>query len=111
MLFTLNITACLFQTYVQLNTKLLYMPIIEDDHLISVGLMVIILSSALCSIFWGLLADKKGPPFAIIAFCFVDLAVKIFSCVSTSKVAFITSMTLLGATDKTMLVLFAPILI
>lgn len=73
--------------------------------------MVIILSSALCSIFWGFLADKKGPPFTIIAFCIADLAVKIFSCLSTSKVSFIISMILLGATDKTMLVLFAPILI
>lgn len=111
MLFILNITGCMFQIYVQLNTKLVYMSILQDDHLISVGLIVIILSSALFGIGWGILADKKGAPVTIIAFIIADLAVKIFACMSKSKLNFILSMILLGGTDKTMLILFAPVLI
>lgn len=111
MLFIMNITGCLFQIYIQLNTKLVYMPILQDDHLISVGLMLIILSSAIFSIGWGFLADKKGPPFTIVTFTIIDLAAKIFACLSRSKLNFILSMIFIGGTDKTMLILFAPILI
>ena len=107
----MNITGCLFQVYVQLNTKLVYMPILQDDHLISVGLILIILSSALFSVPWGLLADRQGPPCTIVTFIMIDLAVKIFACICRSKTGFVLSMIFIGGTDKTMLVLFAPILI
>lgn len=107
----MNITGCLFQVYVQLNTKLVYMPILQDDHLISVGLILIILSSALFSVPWGLMADRQGPPCTIITFIIIDLTVKIFACIARSKTGFVLSMIFIGGTDKTMLVLFAPILI
>lgn len=87
------------------------MPMLQDDHLISVGLMLIILSSAVFSIGWGFLADKRGPPFAIIAFIILDLGAKVFASFARSPTAFVISMILIGGTDKTMLVLFAPILI
>lgn len=87
------------------------MPIIEDDHLISIGLMLIICSSAAFSVPWGFLADRKGPHVAIWVFMIVDFAVKIFASVSKSKTTYVISMILIGATDKTMLVLFAPIII
>lgn len=72
---------------------------------------MIILSSAVFSVPWGFLADRKGPSVAIIVFIIVDLAVKIFASVTKSKVCYIISMILIGGTDKTMLVLFAPIII
>lgn len=87
------------------------MSMLQDDHLISIGLMLIILSSAIFSIAWGFLADRKGATFTIIVFIFLDLAVKIFSCFARTPITFIISMILIGGTDKTMLVLFAPILI
>jgi MFS family permease len=87
------------------------MPFLQDDHLISIGMIVIILSSAIFGILWGLLADKKGPPFAIILFIILDLGSKIFSSLVISRVGFIISMVLLGGTDKAMLILFAPTLI
>lgn len=111
MLFIFNMTACIYQVYFQLNTKLIYMSILQDDHLISIGLVLNILSSAICSIFWGTLADCKGPPLTIIVFIILDFAAKIFTSIYKSRTGFIVSSILLGATDKTMLILFAPILI
>lgn len=73
--------------------------------------MVTIISSVVFSVFWGLLADKKGPPFAIICFSIFDLGFKIYSCITRSRAGFLVSMVLIGATDKTMLILFGPILI
>lgn len=73
--------------------------------------MLIILSSAIFSVPWGYLADKKGPFVAIIAFLFIDFASKIFACFVKSKAWYLISMVLIGATDKTILVLFGPILI
>lgn len=111
MLFVFNITACIYQVYYQLNTKLIYMSTLQDDHLISLGLVLSIFSSAVCSIFWGSLADFKGPPLTIIVFLIVDFAAKIYATLSRSRVGFIISSIALGSTDKTMLILFAPILI
>lgn len=87
------------------------MPLIQDDHLISVGLVLIILSSAIFSIPWGFLADRKGPAVAIIAFTIVDLSVKLYASFTKSRANYIISMILIGSTDKTMLVLFAPVMI
>jgi MFS family permease len=111
LLFVINISACLYQSYVQLYTKLIYMSFLQDDHLISIGLMITIVSSAIFGLFWGHLADKKGPPFAIICFIFIDLIFKIYSSIARSRAGFIIAMILLGSTDKTMLILFGPTLI
>lgn len=73
--------------------------------------MIIILSSAIFSIPWGMLADSKGPFYVIIAFLILDLLAKIFATLVTSKLGFVLAMVLLGSTDKTMLVVFAPIMI
>lgn len=111
LLFAMNISGCMYQVYVQLNTKLIYMSFLQDDHLISLGLMINIVSSAVCSIAWGALADMKGAPVTIIAFIIVDILIKIYSSIHRTRAGFIISMILLGGTDKTMLVLFGPILI
>lgn len=73
--------------------------------------MIIIFSSAVFSVPWGFLADKKGPYIAIIMFIIIDFAVKIFSAFVKNRIWYLISMALIGATDKTMLVIFAPILI
>ena len=97
--------------YVHLNTKIIYMPILEDDHLISLGLMALTLSSAIFSVPWGFLADKKGPFFAILVFSVLDLAVKLYATLDQSKAGFLIGMTLIGSTEKAMLIFFAPIMI
>lgn len=84
---------------------------IQDDHLISVGLMVVILSSAIFSIPWGILADQKGPFYVILIFLVLDFLAKIYCSLSRSKLSFILSMVSIGSTDKTMLVIFGPIII
>lgn len=111
MLFVFNITTCVYQIYWQLNTKLVYMSSIQDDHLISLGLVLCVFSSAVSCIFWGSLADCKGPPLTIIVFTILDFAVKIYATLIRSRTGFIISSIALGSTDKTMLILFAPILI
>ena len=58
-----------------------------------------------------MLADCKGPFYVILAFLVFDMMAKIFATIVTSKSGFIAAMVLLGSTDKTMLVVFAPIMI
>jgi MFS family permease len=87
------------------------MQILEDDHLLSIGLMLIILSTAICSVPWGILADKKGSVTAIICFLIVDFFSKIFAAFVSNKVWYLISMVLIGATEKTMMVIFGPILV
>jgi hypothetical protein len=87
------------------------MPFLQDDHLISVGLMINIVSSAIFSVAWGALADIKGPAITIVLYVIVDLIFKVYSSIHRTKAGFLISMILLGGTDKTMLVLFGPILI
>jgi MFS family permease len=73
--------------------------------------MLIVISSAICSVPWGILADRKGPVFAVVTFLIVDFLVKIFTSFSENKVWYLISMVFLGSTEKTMLVLFGPILV
>jgi MFS family permease len=73
--------------------------------------MLIILSSAICSVPWGILADKKGPFVAIILFLFLDFSAKLFTSFSSNKIWYLISMVFLGSTEKTLLVIFGPILV
>jgi hypothetical protein len=52
---------------------------LQDDHLISVGMVIMIIASIFGGILWGILADKKSPYFAILTFIVVDLLFKIYS--------------------------------
>lgn len=73
--------------------------------------MALTLSSAIFSIPWGYLADKKGTSYTILLFIVFDVIVKLFTVLNKSKSGFLLSMAMLGSTEKTMLILFAPIMI
>lgn len=91
--------------------KIIYLPILEDDHFVSAGMTVIIAAGLIGSIYWGFMGDRFGPFVMILAYTIVDLVIKIFSCFIHSKIHFMFAMTFLGFTDKAMLTLFGPALI
>jgi hypothetical protein len=60
--------------------------------------MLIILTSAICSVPWGILADKKGPFIAIVTFLVVDFFAKLFTSFAQDKIWYLISMVFLGST-------------
>ena len=101
----------IYHVYIQLNMKIIYSEKINDDHFISNGMTALIASGLLGSAIWGILGDKYGALKMILIYCFIDMAVKIFSSFANNKITFMLSMILLGFTDKAILTLFGPALI
>lgn len=91
--------------------KIIYSESIQDDHFISNGMTVLIATGLFGSALWGFCGDRFGAINLVMFYCFLDFAIKFYSCFIHNKITFMFAMTLLGLTDKMILTLFGPALI
>lgn len=91
-----------------MNLKIIYMPILHDDQFIVYCVIASIIASILGALFWGYLADLKGFYFTLIVLTFLDLLVKIYGIIVTSKLSVLTFFIFIGLVDKAMLTIMGP---
>lgn len=62
-----------------MNFKIIFMPVVADDHFLSYASMICSIVSICGAFFWGFLGDYKGIYFTVLLLSFLDLGGKIFS--------------------------------
>ena len=90
------------------NIKLIYMPIINDDHFLSYCSVIVTLSSAIGAPFWGFIGDSKGFKNTLLLILIFDLFVKIFGLYSDEKWSLVILFLLLGSNDRGLLAVIGP---
>ena len=98
----------LFQIYVNVNVKLIYIQTIQDDHFLGYCVMIGTIISTGGSFIWGYLGDKRGFHESLLLFTLLDCLIKIYSCFAETKMLVLIMFVLLGITDKGMLILMGP---
>ena len=100
----------LYMIYLVLNMKILFMPIINDDHFLAFCSILVTISSV-GGTFWGKIADHYGFKLTLIMIIALDIVCKILGIFCTQKwnLAFLYFM--LGFNDKGVLTLIGPGLI
>ena len=68
--------------YLMQNIKLIYMPIINDDHFLSFCSALVTTSAVIGAPFWGSVGDAKGFKTTLLILTAFDTLVKIFGLFS-----------------------------
>ena len=70
----------LFQIYINLNIKLIYMPIINDDHFLVFCAITCQAVAIFGAFIWGFIGDFKGIYTSLLIFTSFDLLIKVYGC-------------------------------
>ena len=106
--FLISLFSGLYQIFIMMNVKIIYMPIVQDDYFIVECLVVSTVISIGGAFFWGYLGDKYGFFSTLFAFTFIDLVIKVFGCFSVSKLGILLLFCGIGLVDKAMLTIMGP---
>jgi MFS family permease len=92
----------LLPIYVGTNFKVIYMPIINNDHFLSYCLIVNTITNILGTFFWGWLGDSQGIYFSILIVVISNIIVSCFCLLATSNASLLLFAFFLGLTDRGM---------
>jgi MFS family permease len=101
----------IYLIYLVLNVKLIYMPIINDDHFLSYCSALVTVSAVVGAPFWGYIGDLKGFKFSLLMLVITDSVIKLFGIFCVEKWNLALLFFLLGVNDKGMITIIGPGLI
>jgi MFS family permease len=101
----------LYLIYMSLYMKLIFLPIINDDHFLAFCSVLLTVSAIIGAPFWGYVGDKKGFKFTLLTVLIFDFAVKIFGLFCQQKWNLMILYFTLGFNDKGILTIVGPGLI
>lgn len=88
--------ACLYEVQLVLNMKIVYLPLIEDDHFLTYCVVILAVVGVCSAYAWGYICDKKGIGFCMLLLVILDTTLKIFSLFANNKVMLVFLMILVG---------------
>ena len=104
----ISILTGLYEIYLMMNFKIIYMPIVGDDHFLSYASMICSIVSIFGAFLWGCLGDAKGVHFTILVLSVLDFGGKIFSDFAKEKPAIVVMVVLIGLISKSMMTIAGP---
>lgn len=90
------------------NFKIIFMPIISDDHFLSYSSMMCSVVSIVGAFLWGCLGDLKGIYFTILVLSVLDFGGKLFSDFAMDKPTIFVMVVLIGLISKSMTTIAGP---
>ncbi len=94
-----------------LYMKLIFMPIINDDHFLAFCSVVLTVSAVFGAPFWGYVGDAKGFKFTLLLIILIDILAKIVGLFCQRKWNLMALYFMLGFNDKGVLTIIGPGLI
>lgn len=107
----LSAGACLmafYSIYLSMNLKLIYLPIINDDHFLGYCSIIGTVAGMLGAGFWGFLGDKYGFKMIFVQIAFFDFIVKFFGIWVSEKAGLVGLFFMLGFNDKGFITIIGP---
>ncbi len=107
-IFFLLILVDMYSIYLITNFKVIYMPIVNDDHFLGYCLVINTMMNILGTFFWGWLADLKGFTFSV----FIAVAFNLIACTigffTQTNVGIFMLVFVLGIADRGMETISGP---
>jgi MFS family permease len=91
--------------------KLIFMPLINDDHYLAYCSIILTVAAIIGAPFWGAIGDRFGFKTTLFLLIIIDLACKIFGLFCRRKWNLMLMYFLLGFNDKGILTIIGPGLI
>ena len=110
-IFIISVIGSSFQLFIMLNAKTIFMPIINNDHLISLGTILISFVGSGAALIWGFLGDRFNYGYTIFLYWFLDFLAKLYCSFIKGPISFIVGMSAIGATNYGIVIIFGPLLV
>ena len=110
-LFGISYVLPLYLIYLSLYVKLIFMPLINDDHYLAYCAVVVTVAAIVAAPVWGCLGDHKGFKFTLLLVVAADLAVKVLGLFCGEKWNIMLLYFMLSFNDKGILTIIGPGLI
>lgn len=107
-IFMISFLSGIYQVFINMNLKIIYMPIVEDDRFLVYCAMVGTAVSIVGAFLWGYVGDKYGFFSTLLVFSIADCLIKIYGTFAVTKKSIMILFILLGCTDKAMLTIMGP---
>jgi len=110
-LFSISLLVPLYIIYLMLYMKLIFMPIINDDHYLATCAIAVTISAVIGAPFWGYVADQIGFKKTLVLLISIDFLCKIMGLFCQEKWNIISLYFMLGFNDKGIITIIGPGLI
>ena len=107
-IFLISFFISLFEIHLIMNLKIIFMPIVNDDHFLAYVSMLLNIVSIGGAFLWGFIGDKKGIAFSLLVLAIADFFIKIYSDFAVTKPTIVVMMILIGIISKAMATLAGP---
>lgn len=107
-IFLISFITGVYQIFLNLNIKIIYMPILQDDRFLVYCVMFSTFASILGAFFWGYIGDNKNFYSTLLIFSIFDLLVKIYGKFATNKLTIFLLFIFIGFIDKGMITIMGP---
>ena len=91
-----------------MNIKIIYLPIVGDDHFLGYASMLLSIVAIGGAFIWGWLGDHKGVGYSVLVLAIADFCVKIYCNFALTKPMIIIMMILIGILSKSMTTVAGP---
>lgn len=108
LIFILSLLSGVYQIFLNMNIKIIYMPLLNNDLFLVYCVVVSTALSIAGALFWGYFADSKGFYPALLVFTVLDCVVKILGSFARSEVTVMMLFIGLGFVDKAMITIIGP---
>jgi MFS family permease len=103
-----SLIVSMYFTYITMNFKLIFLPLINDDHFLTYLSIVYSIAGMGGTFLWGYIGDKKGIKFTLLFLTVLDCLFKLSVAEVQGKVSFTLFYFGLGILDKGMVTIIAP---
>lgn len=107
-IFIISFFTGIYQIFLMMNLKIIYMPIVNDDIFLAYCAITGTAVSIAGAFFWGLIADKYNFYFTLLIFSVLDLLIKIYGRFATNPTTIMLLFIFIGFVDKAMLTIMGP---
>ena len=107
-IFLISFLICLYEVHLGMNLKIIFMPIVHDDHFLGYVSMLCNGISIGGAFFWGMLGDRRGVAFSLLCLAIADFIIKLYSNFALTKPTIVVMMVLIGTLSKAVSTLAGP---
>lgn len=107
-IFFISFLTGIYQIFLNMNLKIIYMPIVHDDRFLVFCAISATAASIVGAFVWGYIADKQSFYLLLLIFTGLDFLIKIYGSFALTKAGIMVLFILIGFVDKAMLTVMGP---
>lgn len=107
-IFLISFLTGIYQIFLNMNLKIIYMPIVNDDRFLVYCAISATIASIVGAFIWGYIADRQNFFVVLIIFTTLDFFIKVYGRFAFTKASIMLLFIFIGVVDKAMVTVMGP---